>query len=116
MMKRWFKRLGYSFLLLVWLIIMAFPTFAFLLATREELQFGEDPRSHLRLFLVQEEESSGLGIEWVRNARNLNNCARTSIRYLLWEGSSRGENVSFCQCYDPVTDAPLPVGEESCKP
>ena len=113
-MKRWLKRGGYAVLLLIWLIVMAFPTFAFFLATNGEVQIGSEPRSHVRFFLVQEEASGGVGLEWVRGARQVDDCTRTTIRYFLWEGSSADQNVSFCQCYDPVTDAPLPVEEDSC--
>ena len=95
---------------------MAFPTFAFFLATRGELQFGDDPRSHVRFFMIQEEASGGIGLEWIREARQVENCSQTSIRYFLWEGSGRSENVDFCQCYDPITDASLPIEESTCTP
>lgn len=113
-MRRWLKRLGYIILVLSWLTVMVFPTFAFFLATQGELQLGSEPRRHVRFFMVQEEMASGVGVEWVRAARQLDSCSRTSIRYFLWEGSSEGDNVSFCQCFDPVTDAPLPIEEDSC--
>ncbi|WP_420627851.1 hypothetical protein [Candidatus Leptofilum sp.] len=115
-MKRWVKRLGYVLLIAVWLMIMAFPTFAFFLATRGELQFGDDPRRNIRFFMVQEEASNGIGLEWVRDARRVENCSQTSIRYFLWEGNGRNQNTKFCQCYDPASDAPLPVEESSCTP
>lgn len=113
-MNRWLKRAVYAVLLLFWLMVMAFPTFAFVLAMRGEVQLGSEPRTHVRFFMVQEETSSGVGIEWVRAARRVANCTRTTIRYFLWEGSSAGENVTFCQCYDPVNGAPLPVEESNC--
>jgi hypothetical protein len=115
-MNRWLKRIGYFLFLLLWLMVMAFPTFAFFLATNGEVQLGSEPRSHLRFFMVQEEASSGVGIEWVRGARQVDDCTRTTIRYFLWEGSSAGQNVTFCQCYNPVTDAPLPTEESICTP
>mgnify|MGYP001029469301 CR=1 FL=1 len=115
-MKRWLKRLGYAVAIVFWLMIMAFPTFAFFLATRGEVQFGDDPHSHMRFFMIQEEELGGIGIEWVRDARRVENCSRTSISYILWEGNGRNQNTSFCQCYDPVTDAPLPIEESRCSP
>ena len=106
--------MGYLLLLLLWLMVMAFPTFAFFLSTNGEIQLGEDPQSHVRFFMVQEESSSGVGVEWVRGARESENCTRTSLVYFLWEGDSAGQNTTFCQCYDPVTNAPLPVEESSC--
>ena len=113
-MRRWLKRTGYAVFLLIWLIIMAFPTFAFFLATNGQVQLGSEPQRHIRFFLVQEETSGGVGLEWVRGTRQADDCTRTTIRYFLWEGSSAGQNVSFCQCYDPVTETPLPVEEGSC--
>jgi hypothetical protein len=113
-MNRWLKRVGTFVFLLIWLLVMGFPTFAFFLATNGEVQLGSEARSHIRFFLVQEETSGGVGVEWIRDARQVENCTRTTIRYFLWEGSSVGQNVSFCQCYDPITDAPLPVEESSC--
>ncbi|GJM39950.1 MAG: hypothetical protein DHS20C20_02320 [Ardenticatenaceae bacterium] len=114
-MNPWVKRVGYGILVIFWLMIMAFPTFAFFLATRGELQMGEDPRSHVRFFMVQE-ESSGIGVEWVRDAQGVENCSQTSISYLLWDGNGRNQNTTFCQCYDPLNDAPLPVEESRCSP
>lgn len=114
MMRRWLRRLGYLLLLIIWLLVMAFPTFAFFLATQDEMQLGSDPRSHVRFFMVQEESSSGVGVEWVRSARQAENCTRTSLRYYFWEGNGEGKNVDFCQCFDPVSAAPLPVEESSC--
>ena len=113
-MNRRLKRLGYVILLIVWLIIMVFPTFAFFLATQGELQFGSNPRSHVRVFMVQEESSSGIGVEWVRSARRTENCTQTTLRYFLWEGSNAGNNVEFCQCFAPDTDAPLSAEEGRC--
>lgn len=113
-MNRWLKRIGYFIFLILWLIIMAFPTFAFFLATNGEVQLGREARSHVRFFMVQEETSGGVGLEWVRSARQVDNCTRTSIRYFLWEGNSAGQNTNFCQCYDPATDAPLPTEESNC--
>jgi hypothetical protein len=113
-MNRWLKRVVYIFLLLFWLMVMAFPTFAFVLATKGELQLGDEPRSHVRFFMVQEIDTNGIGVEWVRAARQVDHCTRTTIRYLLWDGGSGGENANFCQCYDPVTNMPLPIEESRC--
>jgi hypothetical protein len=114
MMKRWLRRSGYLALLLLWFVIMAFPTFAFFLATKGEVQFGSQAQNHIRFFMVQEETSGGIGVEWVREARQVDNCSQTSLRYFLWEGSSAGQNVSFCQCYDPVTNTLLSTEESNC--
>ncbi len=113
-MNRWLKRTGTFIFLLLWLMVMIFPTFAFFLATNGQVQLGDEARRHVRFFLVQEETSGGVGMEWVRGVWQADNCTRTTIHYFLWEGNNSGQNVSFCQCYDPVTDAPLPVEESNC--
>lgn len=110
-MKRWIRRLTYATILLVWLLIMSFPALAFFLATNEQVQIGDDGRSHLRLFLVQEEEFNGVGIEWQRQVRGQDNCWRNSVQYVLWEGEN--QPVTYCQCVDPTTGAPI-SGDTAC--
>ena len=89
---------------------MVFPFVAFKLATNGEMQIGNE--SYLRLFLVQETEANGVGFEWRREAFQVDNCLRTSLGYLMWEGESEG--ASYCQCFDPVTNDPLPVEGSAC--
>ena len=89
---------------------MAFPFVAFTLATNGELTVGSE--SYLRLFLVQEVDANGVGFEWRREAIQTENCLRTSVGYLMWEGESEG--VSYCQCFDPITNEVLPVVGNSC--
>ncbi len=110
------RRIGYTLLFIFWLSVMVFPTFAFLLATQDELQLGSSPRSHIRFFMVREDESGGVGVEWARKARQTENCTQTSINYFLWEGKRPENNTHFCQCFSPGTDIPLPIEENSCKP
>jgi hypothetical protein len=109
-MKRWFRRLLYLILVVVWLLFMAFPFAAFTLATNGEMLIGGE--RYLRLFLVQEVEANGVGIEWRRGLFQPGNCLRTSVAFLMWEGESEG--LSYCQCFDPVTNAPLPVAGSAC--
>lgn len=97
-MKRWSRRLFYFLIALVWLMVMLFPVVAVVLATQDQIQIGDDPQSYLRLFLVQDRDTGGLGIQWTRRAAGSTGCAQSSLRYLLWKGE--GENVTFCRCYD----------------
>lgn len=110
-MKRWFRRFGYLVVILVWLLIMAFPVVSFTLATRGQMQLGEDGRSHLRLFMVNADDGAGVGIEWTRRAGDA--CLRTSVNYLLWEGSS--QPASYCQCSDPATGALTAADAAQCR-
>ena len=112
-MRRWLRRILLLLLFFVWLIFMSFPVVAFVLATQGEFQWGESDGRHLRVFLVQEREANGVGIEWSRLQSRDTHCYQTTLSYLMWEGE--GENSSFCQCYDEDTNAPLPVLTQSCK-
>ncbi len=96
-------------------MVMCFPTFAFVLATNGQIEVGDHPRNHVRFFMVSEEDADGIGVEWTRPLSGQPTCAKTSVAYLLWEGNSQNQNVSFCQCIDPSTGAALPLGEEVCK-
>jgi hypothetical protein len=97
----WIRRLGYAAVLLVWLIVMAFPVFAFIMATKEEIQVGDPQGNHLRVFLLMEQDSQGIGLEFSRMSGHEEGCYQSSVRYFLWEGS--GENATFCQCIDPIS-------------
>jgi hypothetical protein len=112
-MNRWPRRLIYLVVILVWLLLMSFPAFAFLLATRGQLQVGNDEGQHVRVFLLQEPDAEGIGVEQQRLLRDSPGCRQTSVRYFMWAGE--GESVSFCQCFDPSTGAALPVEGQLCQ-
>ncbi|MCI0395352.1 MAG: hypothetical protein L0332_26335 [Chloroflexi bacterium] len=112
-MRPWLRRFVYLLVVLAWLVVMSLPVLAFVLATQGELRLGNDVRRNTRLFLVLEEEAQGLGIQWTRPVSRQSQCARTSLRYFFWEGSSEGQNVNYCQCYD-ASGAPL--SGRSCPP
>lgn len=113
--SRWLKRPLYLLIIVAWLLVMIFPTFAFVLAHNGSIELGSNPRNQLRFFLVQEEAAEGVGMEWSRPSLAGENCAQTSLAYLFWEGGQSGQNSSYCHCYDPVTSAPLPVEAGSCR-
>lgn len=90
---------------------MAFPITAVMLSTRGQLQLGQNPQRHLRLFVI-DEEISGIGVEWVRPNRQVSSCSRTNIRYFLWEGNA--DPISFCQCFDPLDGTSLAAEDSQC--
>ncbi len=114
MMKPWLRRISYFLIILVWLVIMLFPITAFVLSTRGQINLGQNPKRHVRLFMVQEEDSNGVGVEWARRSRRNSDCALTSVRYILWEGDE--EPVSFCQCFDSDTGDALSATAVNCQP
>lgn len=88
---------------------------AFLLATEGQIEIG-DNQSGLRLFLLQDTDSQGLGLQWTRSYTNttVNNesastCSRTSLRYFLWEGETSEQNSDYCQCFNAQNGQPLPL-------
>ena len=101
-MKRWPRRLLYSVILLVWLVVMSLPLVAIVLASRGELDIGSE-RRHVRLFMVQEDESQGVGIQWTRPRLFEPDCLKTNLNYVMWVGE--GENATYCQCADAQTGA-----------
>jgi hypothetical protein len=115
-MKIWLRRLGYLTFVIIWLAIMLFPAFAFTLSRQEQIELGRNPRNHVRFFLVLEESAEGMAVEWVRPLLTERNCSKTNVVYLFWEGGADNPNSSFCQCYDPQTEQPLPVNGLRCQP
>ena len=95
-MKRWSKRLFYFVILVVWLFVMCLPITMISLARNGSMQIGNETRTNIRLFMVQEDRDNGVGMAFTRATRE--NCLRTSLVYLMWEGE--GENSSYCQCLD----------------
>jgi hypothetical protein len=106
------RLLAYLIAILAWLAVMSLPLLAFLIATRGEIQLGAGAQSHLRLFLVQENNAQGLGLEWSRREAATGNCAKTTVRYFLWEGSGADQGVEYCHCFDARSG--LPQGSRPC--
>ena len=96
----WLRRLGFLAIILLWLATMSFPLIAFVLATRSEIELGVNSGSHVRIFMVQESDLQGVGLEVSREVRSNPLCLTTNVVFFLWEGASGNQNVSFCQCYD----------------
>ncbi len=105
------KRLGIILFLLLWFFLVSLPALAFILATRGQLQLG-DEYNHLRVFMLQENAAEGIGIEIVRPFRSVPTCTQSNVRYFMWVGDP--ENVTFCQCYDAETGAPLSAIQGNC--
>ena len=113
--KAWLKRFGCLLLVLLWLIAMIFPTFAFVLAAQEQIEVGERTGWYVRFFVVDEADGEGIGVESARPFFGENQCVKNNISYLMWEGNTLEQNNSYCQCYDPDTGAPLPVLGNDCE-
>jgi hypothetical protein len=112
-MKLWLRRFLYLAIVLLWLLVMSLPTFAFFLAMRGQLQLGSQDGRFVRVFLLQEPDAEGVGVERQRLLREPPGCRQTTVSYWMWVGEA--ENVSFCQCFDPVSNAPLPSEGLVCR-
>lgn len=93
------RRVGYIIVVLIWLVIMCLPILAFTLAIRGEFRLGNQEKSHIRAFMVQNDDENGVGVEWSRKTTANADCRRTSIRYFLWAGNTENINVDYCQCH-----------------
>jgi len=109
---RWLRRLSYLVFIVFWLAVMLFPCTAFTLAMQQQIQLGDSAGSHMRVFLLQESEKEGVGLEWERPYRPQAGCYVTTVSYLMWAGE--GENVAYCQCQDPQTGDIVPANPQTC--
>ena len=112
-MNRWLRRFLYLLLLLFWLVVMLFPAISFVLATRQQIQLGSSPDRHLRLFLVSEPATQGLGLERTRPVSEPANCTQTTVNYLMWQGE--GESTTYCQCYNE-SGGVISTNQGACAP
>jgi hypothetical protein len=97
-MKTWLRRLLYLLIVLVWLMIMAFPIVAFRLATNGEIAWGQETGRQGRLFLLQDAEAEGVGLQSSRPQSGASACVITTVRYFMWAGE--GQNTRSCYCTD----------------
>ena len=117
-MKRWPRRVLMLVIVLVWLAVVLFPTLAVVLARNGQLQLGDSDGRHWRLFLLQEPEFEGLGLERARPvapplAAPSAACLATSVSYWLWAGE--GQDALYCQCTDPASGATVPDIPPACQ-
>lgn len=106
-MNVWLKRLLIVAFLILWLVLLSLPAVAFIIAARGQIQLGDTSGPHVRVFLLQDAEAEGIGLERARRVEPPlealdASCLRTSVRYWLWSGDNGAdENVDFCQCTGP---------------
>lgn len=117
-MSVWLRRLSITLFLLFWLALLLTPSLAFILARNGQIQIGRIDDRHWRLFLLQEADVEGLGLERGRavsppleapGAR----CLKTTVDYWLWAGEEQG--ADYCQCYGPANGEVLSVTPPACQ-
>ena len=103
-MSRWPRRLLMIAIVAVWLFIMLLPTMAFRLSRNGQMQLGASDGRHWRLFLLQDADAEGLGLERARPVgppveAPSASCLRTTVTYWMWVGE--GLDTAYCTCVDP---------------
>ena len=101
-------RLGCIGAILFLIIIGVIPIFACRLITAGTLQFGSEDGNFLNLFMLQEPEQEGLGVQWTRSFDEEAVCTSTQVRYFMFTGT--GENFDYCACTHQPDARPLPTG------
>jgi hypothetical protein len=100
-MKRWSRRLLLILFLAIWAVAMLFPLTTVLLATQKQIELGSARGRQLRLFLLQEPDQEGVGLEWTRpvaaSVQSGDRCRQTRVVYFMWAGE--GDNVTYCRCF-----------------
>ncbi|HLF02154.1 MAG TPA: hypothetical protein VI547_09275 [Anaerolineales bacterium] len=104
MTKTILRRLAYLLFFCLWLAVMLLPCLAFALAARGELSWQRGPHDLDRLWLIQEHDQKGIGYQAERvisAAADVNGsiCVRDTVRFFLWEGSTEGQSIEYCECY-----------------
>lgn len=122
-MKRWTRRLLILIFILFWLMIMVLPTVAFVLAMNGQIRLGGDGQRYWRLFMVQEAEAEGVGLERARpvdappDAPPNTQCTKVSVNYWIWaaqSGAGEGPSAEYCQCSDAATGQSADVVPPAC--
>ena len=112
-MAGWSRRLTYFLILVLWLILISLPFFAFTLAARKQFEFGSRQEAYVRIFAIQEKHTEGLGIEYSRPSSTNPSCHQAGVRYFMWSGE--GENATYCQCVDDQGQAQSAIAG-ACQP
>ncbi len=120
-MNVWVKRLLMGLFVLVWLVLMITPAMAFVLAARGQLQLGPQDGRHVRVFLLEDADAEGVGLERARPVAPPQDavgasCLQNSVSYWIWSGErDDSQDVSFCQCFGPDGGAlPASVVPSAC--
>jgi hypothetical protein len=113
-MKQIGKKLIIIFFLVLWVFLISIPALSFFLAVNSQIKIGITESFQLRLFLLQEKNAEGLGLEIIQPFQSNHFCTQTTVRYWMWAGEP--ENVSFCQCQDQMSEYLLHDNSDICGP
>ncbi len=83
-------------------------TLAVSLASGRELRANVGELSEVRLWFVQDDRNSGIGlsrsiaVEYAPNSGE--KCVETTVSFFLWRTDGSAKNAKFCECYRKVGD------------
>lgn len=102
--RRLARYLMYAVLFLLWLGLVLTPCLVVSLAARGEIEWRRSDHDSDRVWLIQEDELKGIGYQAERVFSDDTDvdglvCARTTVRFFLWEGSGEGQAAAYCECY-----------------
>jgi hypothetical protein len=82
-------------------VVLLTPCALIYFAVQQEvtIPLGSAPGQELRVWLVMESRTRGLGVSTghVASQSDTSLCVQTTTNYLLWAG--RGQNAQYCECY-----------------
>ncbi len=119
-MNTWVKRILIGLALAGWVLILLTPTLAVVLARNGQIQLGSSDGPHTRLFMLQEADNEGMGLERARSvpvpdgAADSIMCLRTTVTYWMWTPGIENQPADYCQCLDTATGAVAGVTSPAC--
>src|SRR5574341_195297 len=105
-LKRTLRRMGCLLLFCVWLAMMTLPCFFITLLMQKEIILSRSdlPEHYFRLFLIDSVDNGGVGITrgdiTDGSATEGKYCIKTSVTYLMWQGSAAP--LAYCSCYEQI--------------
>lgn len=95
------RRIGCGIALTLWFLLLLTPCIMVYAASLGEITIpqGDLPGQSIRLWMIQEARSQGIGIAST-SALNIDEntrCLQTDNRFLLWRGSE--PPVTYCECF-----------------
>lgn len=95
------RRIGCTTAVVLWFLLLLTPCMCFYFAAMQEMTIplGGAPGQSLRVWLVMDSRTRGLGTSVGRVAQETPTevCVETATHFLLWQGEP--ENTVYCECY-----------------
>lgn len=90
--------------IIIWIVLFTLPIIGCRLINNGQVQWSVPGGSQVRLFLLQDSDLEGIGVQRTRTRGPGGSCLETSVNYFMWVGES--DNSVMCQCAPETTDPP----------